>query len=60
MKRLMVVLFAAFAASCAWADTWTDGSGNMWTYSISGDEATVSAVSFETTTLVIPDTLASP
>ena len=37
----------------AWADTWTDASGNVWTYSGSK----VTAVSFETTNLTIPGTL---
>ena len=53
MKRLMVVLLAALAAGFAWADTWTDASGNVWTYS----GGKVTAVSFETTNLTIPDSL---
>ncbi|MBQ6330261.1 MAG: hypothetical protein IJI35_14680, partial [Kiritimatiellae bacterium] len=51
------VCVAMLAPLGAWADTWTDGSGNAWTYTINGEEATVNSVSFETTTLVIPDTL---
>ena len=51
------VCVAMLAPLGAWADTWTDGSGNAWTYTINGEEATVNTVSFETTTLVIPDTL---
>jgi len=57
MKRLMVALLAAVAVGCAWADTWTDASENVWTYSIANDVATVSAVSFETTNLTIPELL---
>ena len=58
MRKLMAVFFAAFAVAfaCA-ADTWTDESGNVWTYTTNKVAATVSAVSFETTNLTIPDTL---
>ena len=44
---------ATLAPFGAWADTWTDESGNEWTYS----GGKVTAVSFETTNLTIPDTL---
>lgn len=58
MRKLMAVFFAAFAVAFAWAaDTWTDESGNVWTYTTNKVAATVSAVSFETTNLTIPDTL---
>ena len=60
IKRKLKTLAAAFLAVAGtlaplgvWADTWTDTSGNVWTYS----GGTVSAVSFETTNLTIPDTL---
>ena len=60
IKRKLKRLAAAFLAVAGtlaplgvWADTWTDTSGNVWTYS----GGTVSAVSFETTNLTIPDTL---
>ncbi|MBP5511614.1 MAG: leucine-rich repeat domain-containing protein, partial [Kiritimatiellae bacterium] len=49
----LLVGAAMFAPLGAWADTWTDESGNVWTYSGSK----VTAVSFETTNLTIPDTL---
>ena len=55
LKRLAAAFLAVvgtLAPLCAWADTWTDTSGNVWTYS----GGTVSAVS-EAANLTIPDTL---
>ncbi len=57
MRKLVALFLAAFAVVFAWADTWTDSSGNMWTYTTNNVAATVSAVSFETTNLTIPGTL---
>ena len=54
---IFAMLTAALAPLGAWADTWTDASENVWTYSIANDVATVSGVSFETTNLTIPSTL---
>ena len=60
LKRMLKMLAAVVTIGAAmltplgaWADTWTDGSGNVWTYS----GGTVTAVSFETTNLTIPDNL---
>ena len=56
LKKLAAAFLAVagtFAPFGAWADTWEDTSGNVWTYS----GGTVTAVSFETTNLTIPDTL---
>ena len=63
MRKLNVLAAVAAVATAlltplgAWAATWTDASDNEWTYTISGGKATVTAVSFETTNLTIPDTL---
>ena len=61
LRRMGAAVFATCTAALAplgvWADTWTDASENVWTYSIANDVATVSAVSFETTNLTIPELL---
>ena len=61
MRKLFAAAVAAAVALLAGpalrADTWTDASDNVWTYSIANDVATVSDVSFETTNLTIPELL---
>ena len=61
MRKLFAAAVAAAVALLAGpalrADTWTDASENVWTYSIANDVATVSGVSFETTNLTIPELL---
>ena len=54
LKSILSIGAAILCSLSAWADdTWTDGSGNVWTYL--GSQVT--GVSFETTSLVIPETL---
>ena len=64
IKRKLKTLAAAFVAGAAmlaprgaWADTWTDSSENVWTYTISGSVAKITGVSLQSATFTIPDEL---
>lgn len=45
MKRLLAVVAATLAAGAALAATWTDDRGFTWSYSISGNAATITGIS---------------
>ncbi len=45
MKKLALVLLVSFTAIAATADTWMDDRGFTWSYSISGNEATITGIS---------------
>lgn len=58
MRRLAMYMLAICATSlAAHADTWTDTSGNVWTYTVESAAATVTAVSSGTTDIAVPATL---
>ena len=59
--KMLAVAFLAVAGTLApfgaWADTWTDGDGHVWTYSLAGETATISAVTGAEYDMEIPATL---
>ena len=63
MKKLkMLAAVAAIATAMlaplgAWADTWTDDDGHVWTYSTNAVSATISAVTGAEYDMEIPATL---
>lgn len=60
MKKFLLLALLLCGISQAWADTWTDGNGINWTFTVSGTNATdikptnVSSISGE---IVIPETV---
>jgi len=53
LKSILAIGATILCSISAWAAEWTDASGNVWTY----DGGQITGVSFETTSLVMPETL---